>query len=96
MVPHGTVEATLVKALGLDPGEGYALVVTGVPDPGKGEALVLLTTLDLTADTVRDKLNAAGLTNLWIPRTVRRVEKIPILGTGKLDLKACQTLALAS
>ncbi len=96
MVPHGTVEATLVKALGLDPGEGYALVVTGVPDPGKGEALVLLTTLDLTADTVRDKLNAAGLTNLWSPRTVRRVEKIPILGTGKLDLKACQTLALAS
>ena len=95
MVPHGTVEATLVKALGLDPGEGYTIVVTGVPDPGKGEALVLLTTLDLAADTVRDKLTAAGLANLWIPRMVRRVDRIPILGTGKLDLKACQSLALA-
>jgi acyl-[acyl-carrier-protein]-phospholipid O-acyltransferase/long-chain-fatty-acid--[acyl-carrier-protein] ligase len=93
MVPHGTVEQTLVKALGVDAGEGYTVVVTGVPDPGKGEALVLLTTLDLAADTVREKLTAAGLTNLWIPRIVRRVEKIPVLSTGKLDLKACQTLA---
>jgi acyl-[acyl-carrier-protein]-phospholipid O-acyltransferase/long-chain-fatty-acid--[acyl-carrier-protein] ligase len=93
MVPHGTVEAALVKAFAIDPMEGYTVVVTGVPDPGKGEALVLLTTHDLTADAVREKLAAAGLTNLWIPRTVRRVEKIPVLGTGKLDLKACQELA---
>ena len=73
--------------------EGYAVVVTGVPDPGKGEALVLLTTHDLTPDAVRERLTAAGLPNLWIPRVVRRVGKIPVLGTGKLDLKACQTLA---
>ncbi len=93
MVPHGTVEAALTRALGPDAGEGYTVVVVGVPDPGKGESLVLLTTLDLTADTVREKLATAGLTNLWIPRVVRRVGKIPVLGTGKLDLKACQALA---
>ncbi len=93
MVPHGTVEQALVQALGIDAGESYAVVVTGIPDPGKGEALVVLTTLDVTAETVREKLTAAGLTNLWIPRVVRRVEKIPVLSTGKLDLKGCQALA---
>ncbi len=93
MVPHGTVEQTLLHALGVDAGEGYSIVVTGVPDPGKGEALVVLTTLDLTANTVRDVLTAAGLANLWIPRIVRRVDKIPVLGTGKLDLKTCGELA---
>ncbi len=93
MVPHGTVEQALLKALGGDAGEGYTVVVTSMPDPGKGEALVVLTTRDLTAEGVREKLTAAGLTNLWIPRIIRRVEKIPVLGTGKLDLKGCQTLA---
>jgi acyl-[acyl-carrier-protein]-phospholipid O-acyltransferase/long-chain-fatty-acid--[acyl-carrier-protein] ligase len=93
MVPHGTVEQTLLKALGGEACEGYTVVVTGVPDPIKGETLVVLTTLDLTVDGVREKLTAAGLTNLWIPRVIRRVEKIPVLGTGKLDLKGCQALA---
>jgi acyl-[acyl-carrier-protein]-phospholipid O-acyltransferase / long-chain-fatty-acid--[acyl-carrier-protein] ligase len=94
MVPHGTVEQKLVEAFALDQSEGYALVVTGVPDPGKGEQLVLLTSSDaVTVETVKDKLAAAGVPNLWIPKTVSRVEKIPVLGTGKLDLKGCKDLA---
>jgi acyl-[acyl-carrier-protein]-phospholipid O-acyltransferase/long-chain-fatty-acid--[acyl-carrier-protein] ligase len=34
--------------------------------------------------------------NLWIPKTVVCVEKIPVLATGKLDLKGCRDLALAA
>lgn len=95
MVPHGTVEQKLVEAFGLDQAEGYAVVVMGVPDPGKGEQLVLLTSNDaVTADSVKEKLSAAGVANLWIPKVVSRVEKIPVLGTGKLDLKGCKDLAL--
>jgi acyl-[acyl-carrier-protein]-phospholipid O-acyltransferase/long-chain-fatty-acid--[acyl-carrier-protein] ligase len=96
MVPHGTVELALAQTLGIDPAEGYSLVVTGVPDASKGEMLVLLTTRDLTLETVRDRLAAAGMANLWIPRLIHRVEIIPVLSTGKLDLKACQSLALAA
>ena len=96
MVPHGTIEQRLGTALALDPGNGYALAVVGVPDPAKGETLVLLTTLELTADLVREKLLGVGLPNLWIPRVIRQVQKIPVLGTGKLDLKACRDLALAA
>jgi acyl-[acyl-carrier-protein]-phospholipid O-acyltransferase/long-chain-fatty-acid--[acyl-carrier-protein] ligase len=94
MVPHGTVEQKLAEVFDLDQSEGPSVVVVGVPDAAKGEVLVLLTTLDLDARLVRDKLAAAGLPNLWVPKIIRRVEKIPTLGTGKLDLKSCKALAL--
>ena len=58
--------------------------------------LVLLTTRHVNSDQVREKLLASGLPNLWVPKIVYRVEKIPVLGTGKLDLKACRDLALAA
>jgi acyl-[acyl-carrier-protein]-phospholipid O-acyltransferase / long-chain-fatty-acid--[acyl-carrier-protein] ligase len=95
MVPHGTVEQKLIEAFGLEQADGYPLVVMGVPDPGKGEQLVLLSASDaVTAESVKEKLAAAGVPNLWIPKLVVRVEKIPVLGTGKLDLKGCKDLAL--
>jgi acyl-[acyl-carrier-protein]-phospholipid O-acyltransferase/long-chain-fatty-acid--[acyl-carrier-protein] ligase len=94
MVPHGTVEQKLAEVFDLDQSEGLRVVVTGVPDAAKGEVLVLLTTLDLDPGQVRDKLAAVGLPNLWVPKIIRRVEAIPMLGTGKLDLKGCKALAL--
>jgi acyl-[acyl-carrier-protein]-phospholipid O-acyltransferase/long-chain-fatty-acid--[acyl-carrier-protein] ligase len=54
---------------------------------------VLITSADLTFDLLRERLHAAGLPALWVPRIVVRVEKIPVLGSGKLDLKACQQIA---
>ena len=94
MVPHGTVEQKLIEVFGLAGADGYVVFVAGLPDPMKGEQLVLLTTRpELTADAVREKLAAAGVTNLWIPKMVRRVDAIPVLGTGKLDLKAAKALA---
>jgi acyl-[acyl-carrier-protein]-phospholipid O-acyltransferase/long-chain-fatty-acid--[acyl-carrier-protein] ligase len=74
--------------------DGYALVVIGVADASKGEQLVLLTTSEeLTAERVREKLTSAGLPNLWVPKLVVRVGQIPVLGSGKLDLKGCKDLA---
>jgi acyl-[acyl-carrier-protein]-phospholipid O-acyltransferase/long-chain-fatty-acid--[acyl-carrier-protein] ligase len=96
MVPHGMVEQKLAEVFDLDQSEGPRVAVVGIPDAAKGEALVLLTTLELGADQIRDKLVAAGLPNLWVPKIVRRVEKIPMLGTGKLDLKGCKDLAVSS
>lgn len=93
MVPHGTIEQRIVETFELDQSDGYVVAVMGVPDPGKGEAIVLLTTLDLTARELRDRLLAEGIPNLWVPRVVKKVEAIPVLGTGKLDLKACHDAA---
>ncbi|HEX2101340.1 MAG TPA: AMP-binding protein, partial [Candidatus Synoicihabitans sp.] len=96
MVPHGTIEQEVIRAFDLDQSEGYTVAVVGVPDSAKGEAIVLLTTLELRLDELRDKLTAAGMPNLWVPRQILRVERIPVLGTGKLDLKGCKQLAVES
>jgi len=94
MVPHGTIEQKLMQAFAWEAGDSPAAVVVGVPDAAKGEALVMLTTRDVSPDEVRTRLLALGVPNLWIPKTIKRVEKIPMLGTGKTDLKGCRELAL--
>jgi len=43
---------------------------------------------------LRDKLRDAGVPNLWIPKKVCRVDSIPVLASGKLDLKKCQDRAI--
>lgn len=94
MVPHGTIEQKIVEVFELDQTEAYVAIVMGVPDETKGESLVLLTTMNLDVGEVRERLLAAGFAALWVPRLVHRVEKIPVLGTGKLDLKESRRLAV--
>ena len=94
MVPHIKVEESLHEAIGAPE---QRLVVTSVPDGKKGERLVVLHTLD--ADELRaaiEKLPKMGLPNLWLPRANQFyfVEELPLLGTGKLDLRRVKQLAL--
>ena len=94
MVPHEAVEAKIQDALGLGADGERAVVIVGVPDESKGEALVLLSTVDVDLPALRQRLAADGVPNLWVPRTVRRVASLPMLGSGKLDLGGCRKLAL--
>jgi acyl-[acyl-carrier-protein]-phospholipid O-acyltransferase/long-chain-fatty-acid--[acyl-carrier-protein] ligase len=93
-VPHGTVEQSIERAMGWEHGDTPTVFVTGVPDIAKGEALVLLTTREVVLEDLRSRLAADGVPNLWVPKIILRVEKIPMLGTGKTDLKGCRELAL--
>ncbi len=93
MVPHETVEQRIIEALDL-PRDERTIVISGVPDEAKGEALVLLTTRDIDAKTLREKLSALGVPNLWIPKTIKRIESIPVLASGKLDLAQSKELAM--
>lgn len=93
MVPQGTVEAALLEILrGRIEGE-FSLAVVGARDAAKGEALVVLCTRPVDADLVRREMAAKGLPNLWIPRVFFQVEAVPVLASGKLDLRGCQDLA---
>ena len=60
---------------------------------GKGEALVLLSATDITLADVKNALRKAGISNLWHPKYLVRVDKIPLLPSGKLDLKTIGELA---
>ena len=82
-----------MDAFDIDQTEKTVIVVLGVPDSARGEELVILATHDLDPEAVRVRLSAAGLPNLWIPRQVIRIEKIPLLGSGKLDIRACREAA---
>ena len=94
MVPHGTIEQQITELFGWEDEEGYSAAVMGVPDQAKGEKLVLLTTKDVTPKELRDKLGAAGLPSLWVPKVIHKIQEIPVLGSGKLDLKGCREVAL--
>jgi acyl-[acyl-carrier-protein]-phospholipid O-acyltransferase / long-chain-fatty-acid--[acyl-carrier-protein] ligase len=97
MVPHIRVEEAIGQTLKLDE-DDLKIVVTAVPDAQKGERLVVLhTDIAQTPEQIRRALAVGGLPPLWIPSTdsFRRIETIPVLGTGKLDLKRVKELALA-
>ena len=59
----------------------------------KGEALVLLSAVDVDLAQLRDKLRDSGVPNLWIPKRICRMDSIPVLASGKLDLRKCQEAA---
>jgi acyl-[acyl-carrier-protein]-phospholipid O-acyltransferase/long-chain-fatty-acid--[acyl-carrier-protein] ligase len=95
MIPHLTVEQKIVDAMQplFAHHEGPSVVVMGVPDEKKGESLVVLSIAPIDQNELRKKLNDMGLPNLWVPKTIKVVPAIPLLATGKLDIRACQKLA---
>jgi len=92
MVPHETIEDKIVDSLDLSGRDERTVAIVGVQDKAKGEALVLLSAVDIDLAELRKKLHEAGVPNLWIPKTIQRVASIPVLASGKLDLKKCREL----
>jgi len=95
MVPHIRVEEKLHELLAAD---GQVLAVTAIPDEKKGERLVVIHTLkeEMLRDAL-EKLAKSDLPALWKPRPDQFlfVEKLPYLGTGKLDLRKLREIAQA-
>jgi acyl-[acyl-carrier-protein]-phospholipid O-acyltransferase/long-chain-fatty-acid--[acyl-carrier-protein] ligase len=93
MVPHGKVEEALQQAAGADM---QVFAVTGIPDEKKGERLAVLHTLDdARIPEIVAKLAAEGLPNLFIPSRSNfvKVDALPVLGTGKMDLRSLKRIA---
>jgi acyl-[acyl-carrier-protein]-phospholipid O-acyltransferase/long-chain-fatty-acid--[acyl-carrier-protein] ligase len=96
MISFGRIEEALHDILGDSQNGEMRAVITSVPDERKGERLVVIhTKLDVTPQEICTRLQSAGLPNLWIPGpdSFLEVEAIPILGSGKIDLKAVADLA---
>lgn len=93
MVPHGRLEQVIARAFDLEDAESPLVAVTGVSDEIKGEAIVLLTAVEISPAVLRDRLSQEGIPNLWIPKIILRVDAIPSLASGKLDLQGLNQLA---
>jgi acyl-[acyl-carrier-protein]-phospholipid O-acyltransferase/long-chain-fatty-acid--[acyl-carrier-protein] ligase len=94
MVPLERLEEEMHDALG---GGDRVLAVAAVPDEKRGERLIVLYLAEIEArlSGVLDALPARGLPNLWVPdvRDCYPVETLPLLGSGKLDLKRVNEVA---
>jgi acyl-[acyl-carrier-protein]-phospholipid O-acyltransferase / long-chain-fatty-acid--[acyl-carrier-protein] ligase len=95
MVPHETVEAAINQALEIGE-DTRKIAIVGVPDEAKGEVLVMLSSDKINITDLRPKLKAAGIAPLWHPKKIVKVNEIPILASGKLDIKKCEEIARAA
>ena len=93
MVPHGKIEEALQDAANSDI---QVFAVTGVPDEKRGERIAVLYTIEETRlPEILERLADRGLPNLFVPRLDQfvQVDTIPLLGTGKLDLREIKNAA---
>ena len=97
MVPHVKIEEELsMLVCEGEEDEEVRVCVTALPDEKKGERLLVLhLPTEKSIDDLREGLRDAGLPNLFIPSRdgFLEVNEIPMLGTGKLDLKGARTRA---
>ena len=92
MVPHIKVEELIQEAIGA---QEPACAVTSASDEKKGEKLVVLYKGDIDIDNLWKALNEKEMPKLWIPKKecFYKIEEIPLLGSGKIDLKKIKELA---
>jgi acyl-[acyl-carrier-protein]-phospholipid O-acyltransferase/long-chain-fatty-acid--[acyl-carrier-protein] ligase len=91
MVPHLKVEEAMGRILG-----DFSCAVAGIPDDQRGERLVALHNCpDIDATEIWQRLSETELPKLWLPKreNIYRVESLPMLGSGKLDLRRVAAIA---
>ncbi len=95
MIPHGRIEEALQS---LSSEDEQAFAVTGIQDEKRGERLAVLYTVEeKEAKSILERVGGeeGGLPSLWVPKWQNfvKVEEIPKLGSGKLDLKRVRAIA---
>jgi acyl-[acyl-carrier-protein]-phospholipid O-acyltransferase / long-chain-fatty-acid--[acyl-carrier-protein] ligase len=85
------VSLAAIETMAADLWPGVNHVAVSLPDPRKGEQIVLVTeqgNADRQALSAHAK--AQGFPELWVPRAILVLEQIPVLGSGKIDYAATQ------
>ncbi|MBI3548634.1 MAG: MFS transporter [Elusimicrobia bacterium] len=92
MVPHIKIEEKLQDLAGAIE---QTFIVTGVPDPKRGERLIVLYKGEPDIDGLLKKLQDSELPKLWLPDrgAFHQVQEFPLLGSGKLDIQKLKATA---
>ena len=76
------------------PDEQHAVI--NLPDPRKGERLLLVTTRQTAnVSAILAHGRERGIPEIMVPREMLVVASLPLLGTGKLDYPAIEKLVAA-
>jgi len=100
MVPHIKIEEELNRICEPpdDDDAELLLAVTAVPDANRGERLIVVhKSLCISIEEALKELANTGIPKIWLPnsKSFVEVEQIPVLGTGKLDLKGLKDHAMS-
>ncbi|HEV7735898.1 MAG TPA: hypothetical protein VGO47_00780, partial [Chlamydiales bacterium] len=89
----GAIEEAIMKGLakeGKNPTDGPSLaLIADERDPGKPRLVVFLIG-DETQEEINDLLKSTGFSRLVKVSEVRKIEEIPLMGTGKTDYRRLQ------
>ena len=78
-------------AVAVWPNERHAVI--SMPDPKKGERLLLVTDRhDAAVAALLQHAQSIGAPELAVPRKILKVQEVPVLGTGKTDYVAIQRM----
>ena len=92
MVSLAAVEDALAGAFP-QYGLRFAVAVIARSDAAKGEKLIAVTNEPrLTLEAIRDAIQARGLGNLSVPRTIQVLHDLPRLSTGKVNYRELEKM----
>ncbi len=94
MVPH---LAIMERICNLDVTRKQELCVVAVPDTKRGERLVVVySELSFSPEEIVEKLRSSDIPRLWIPDASDffLVDELPVLRSGKLDLRSMKEIAI--
>lgn len=88
------VSLTAVEEIINDYIKDFPSVVTSIPDEKKGEQLVLVTEKDnINSKEMLNYFKEKLYSELWVPKKIVTVDKLPLLGTGKIDYVKVKKIA---
>lgn len=89
MISLGGVEEKISSVLG----EEVEIICVSTEDEKKGEKIILLYKGEILPDEISIKLRSSHVPPLMLPACIFKLEEMPLLGSGKVDLKAAKNLA---
>ncbi len=97
MVPHEAIEQLVGSIIGCLPDEPICVTASSIPDEKKGEKIIVLYS-DLKGfapEQIIKEMRLREMPPIWIPSADAfvKVDAIPVLGTGKLDIQGSKKLA---